>query len=161
VLLVRVSGGFLDRIRLTLRGRNALLHVFELWIGLAGVISGIVFFYRPASIDQDALTRTIGRTPSAIWIVGYMAAGAIIWFGLLRPAPRWETAGLWLLGSATSINGIAILDIFGWRGVATASTLLALTAAAWLRALIVQADTLRLAAEFEGVRGGIRGSSPG
>jgi hypothetical protein len=63
--------------------------------------------------------------------------------------------------SATSINGIAILDIFGWRGVATASTLLALTAAAWLRALIVQADTLRLAAEFEGVRGGIRDSGPG
>jgi hypothetical protein len=161
VLFVRVSGGFLDRIRVTLRGRNALLHVFELWIGLAGVISGIVFFYRPASIDQDALTQTIGRTPSAIWIVSYMVAGAIIWFGLLRPSPRWETAGLWLLGAATSINGIAILDIFGWRGVATASTLLALTAAAWLRALIVQADTLRLAAKFEDTRGGIRGSSPG
>jgi hypothetical protein len=157
----RVVAGVFDRFRQTLRGRNVLLHVFELWVGLAGIISGIVFFYRPASIDQDALTQTIGRTPSAVWIVGYMLSGAVIWLGLLLPSPRWEVVGLWLLGTATAINGVAIVDIFGFRGVATASTLFALTVASWLRALIVQADTLRLATEYQGTLGGQRDPGTG
>jgi hypothetical protein len=158
---VRVATGLLDRFRRTLRGRNVLLHVFELWIGLAGIISGIVFFYRPASINEDALTQTIGRTPSAIWIVGYLLAGVVIWLGLLLPSPRWETVGLWLLGAATAINGVAIVDVFGFRGAATASTLFALTVASWLRALIVQADTLRLATEYQDTHGGVRDPGPG
>lgn len=135
------------RMRRTLRGRNAIFHVFELWVGLAGMISGIVFFYEPASIDHNSLTQLVGHSFAVAWVLGYMVSGAIIWFGLLRPSPRWETVGLWLLGGATAANGIAIAYIFGWRGIPTAATLISLTLASWVRALVVYADTIRLADE--------------
>lgn len=145
-------------LRRNLRGRNALLHVFELWVGLAGIIAGIVFFYRPASISDNAISVVLGHTAAACWVIGYMVAGCLIWYGLLRPSPKWEVAALWLLGGATATNGLAILGVFGWRGAATAATLVALTVASWLRALIVQVDVLRLAeTRAEGVLGGDRG----
>jgi hypothetical protein len=143
-----LGSAILPRLRQTVRGENAAAHVFELWIGLAGVISGIVFFYQPALIAQDAISVVIGRDAAATWIVSYMVAGALVWWGLLRPSPMWEAAGLWLLGGGTAANGIAIIDVFGWRGVPTAATVIALTAAAWLRALVVHADVLRLAEEY-------------
>lgn len=135
------------RMRQTLRGRNAVFHVFELWVGLAGMISGIVFFYQPASLDHSSLSQVVGRNFAVGWVLGYMVSGATIWFGLLRPSPRWETVGLWLLGGATAANGIAIAYVYGWRGIPTAATLVALTLASWLRALVVYVDTIRLSDE--------------
>lgn len=146
-------------LRRTIRGRNSVLHVFELWVGLAGMIAGVVFFYQPASITRDAISISIGHTASEIWVIGYMIAGFLIWYGLLRPSPKWEVAALWLLGSATATEGLAIIDVFGWRGAATSATLIALTLASWIRALIVQSDTLRLSdvVAHRGVDGGDRG----
>jgi len=143
---------FVDRLQLTLRGRNALLNVFELWVALAGIITGFVFFYQPSSIDHGSLAQTIGYTLAAVWSVSYFCSGVIIWFGLLRPSPRVEIAGLWLLGSATSVNGIAILSVFGLRGAATSVTLFTLTFASWIRALIVMRASLRLADEHDADR---------
>jgi cytochrome c oxidase assembly factor CtaG len=136
---------FADRLQRTLRGRNALINVFELWVALAGIITGLVFFYSPASIDKNALALTIGHTFAATWSISYFIAGLVIWYGLLRPSPRLEVAGLFVLGSATSVNGIAILSIFGLRGAATSVTLLTLTAASWIRALFVMRASLHLA----------------
>lgn len=133
----------------TLRGRNALLNVFEMWVALAGVISGIIFFYAPASIDRNALSLIVGYWPSAVWNVAYFTAGLIIWWGLLKPSPKWEIVGLWLLGGATAVNAIAIGSVFGLRGAATALTLLALTVASWLRASFVFRSALRLVVESE------------
>lgn len=149
----RLFDSALSRMQRTLRGRNAVLNAFELWVGLAGIIAGAVFFYSPASIDQNALTQIVGYKASATWEVGYLVAGILIWWGLLRPSPRWEVVGLWLLGAATATQGIAIGEIFALRGSATAATLLALTFAAWLRALIVQSRTLKLASEEAQGRG--------
>lgn len=155
---IPIVAATLGRLRHTLRGRNAILHVFELWVGLAGIVSGIVFFYEPASINRDAISITVGHAAAEAWVLSYLVSGLLIWFGLLRPSPRWEVAALWLLGSATATEGIALIAVFGWHGVATAATLIALTVAAWLRALIVQADTLRLAdvSAHGGVSGGGR-----
>lgn len=133
----------------TLRGRNALLNIFELWVGLAGVISGAVFLYSPASIDHDALAHTVGYGLAATWTIAYMIAGAGIWIGLLKPSPKWEVAALWILGGATSANGISILGIFGIRGAATAVTLISLALASWARAWFVQAAALQLAQEAQ------------
>lgn len=144
---LRARALLLARMRRTLRGRNALFHVFELWVGLAGIISGVIFFYSPAAIDHNALAVTMGYTAAATWSISYFGAGLGVWWGLLKPSPRIEAAALWLLGAATAINGIAILSVFALRGAATAVTLLTLTAASWLRAMLVQADTLRLAGE--------------
>jgi hypothetical protein len=146
-MVVGFSAGLLDRLRRTIRGRNALFHIFELWVGLAGILSGVVFFYSPAAIDHNAVAVSLSYTAAAIWSIGYFAAGLGVWWGLLRPSPRIEVVALWLLGTATSINGITILAVFGLRGAATALTLLTLTAASWLRALLVQTDVLRLAKE--------------
>jgi hypothetical protein len=137
------------RLQRTLRGRNAMLNVFELWVALAGVITGLVFFASPASIDQGSLAQTIGRTLASVWSVSYFASGLIIWFGLLRPSPRFEIAGLYLLGSATSINGIAIVSVFGLRGAATSITLFTLTFASWIRASFVMRASLHLAEEHD------------
>jgi hypothetical protein len=136
-----------DRLQRTLRGRNAILNIFELWVGLAGIITGVVFLYSPASIDNNALSKTIGYLLSAGWNLSYLLAGLLIWLGLLRPSPRWEVVGLYLLGSATAINGVAITSYFGLRGVATASTLFALGIASWLRASFVLKTALRLSGE--------------
>jgi hypothetical protein len=149
----RIPATVVSRLRQTLRGRNALLHVFELWVGLAGIVSGIVYFYSPASLDGNAVSRTVGGSVAAVWIVGYAIAGTLIWYGLLKPSPRWEVVGLWLLGSATATNGIAIISVFAIRGVPSSATLIALTAAAWLRAMTVQLDVLRLADQLRGSAG--------
>lgn len=134
-----------ERLQKTLRGRNALLNLFELWVGLAGVISGLVFFYDPLSISNNALAHTITFPIAAAWSVSYFFSGLIIWYGLLRPSPRWEVAGLILLGSATAIEGVAIISYFGLRGAATASTLISLAVASWLRSGFVYKAVLRLA----------------
>lgn len=146
-MIALFSAGLLARMRHTLRGRNALFHVFELWVGLAGIISGVVFFYSPAAIDHNALAATLGFPVAVTWNVSYFLAGFGVWWGLLKPSPRIEAAALWLLGAATAVNGISILSVYGLRGAATAVTLLTLTAAAWIRAMLVQADALRLARE--------------
>lgn len=137
------------RMRRTLRGQNAILNVFEMWVALAAVISGIIFFYQPASIDGNALSLTVGHSLATVWNVMYFAAGLVIWFGLLRPSPKWEIIGLSLLGSATSISGVALWSVFGIHGAASAITLLALTVAAWLRASFVMRTAVRLAGESD------------
>lgn len=143
----------IERLQTTLRGRNAMLNVFELWVALAGVVTGFVFLYAPSSIDKGSLSQTIGHTLAAVWSISYMCAGFIIWFGLLRPSPRFEIAGLYLLGSATSINGIAILSVFGLRGAATSITLFTLTFASWIRASFVMRASLNLAEEHDAASG--------
>jgi cytochrome c oxidase assembly factor CtaG len=137
----------ITRLHASIRGRNMLLNIFEMWVALAGVISGLVFFYSPASIDNNALSQTIGHDFSAVWNVSYFVAGLIIWYGLLRPSPKWEVVGLYILGGATAINGLAICSIFGLRGVPTAATLIALAVASWLRASFVFRTALRLVEE--------------
>jgi len=144
-----MPGRLVARLDRTLRGRNAILNIFELWIGLAGIISGIVFLYSPASIDHDALARTVGYGVAATWTIAYMLAGAGIWVGLLKPTPKWEVASLWILGAATAINGVSIIGIFGLRGIATAVTLISLTSASWARAWLVTASALRLSQESQ------------
>lgn len=141
------------RLQRSLRGTNMLLNVFEMWVALAGVISVVVFFYDPASIDKNALSQTIGYDFSAACNVAYGIAGAIIWYGLLKPSPRWEIVGLFLLGGTTAINGLAIISVFGLRGTPTALTLLALTAASWLRASFVMRTALRLVEESHAASG--------
>lgn len=148
-----MQGRLVDRLQLTIRGRNAMLNVFELWVSLAGVITGLVFFYSPASVDKGALAQTIGHALAAVWSVAYFTAGLTIWFGLLRPSPRLEIAGLSLLGSATSVNGIAILSVFGLRGAATSITLFTLTFASWIRASFVMRASLHLAEEHDALAG--------
>lgn len=135
----------------TLRGRNILLNIFEMWVALAGIISGAIFFYSPASIYKNALALVVGHVFAGIWSVSYFTAGAVIMWGLLRPSPRWEVAGLYLLGGATGINGIAITSVFGLRGTASSLTLLTLTAASWLRASFVMRTAIRLAEENDGL----------
>lgn len=136
-----------DGLQRTLRGRNAVLNVFELWVALAGIITGVVFYYSPSAAYKNALAQTVGHTATGVWSTAYFAAGLIIWFGLLRPSPRFEVAGLYLLGSATAINGIAIVTVFGLRGAATSITLFTLTFASWIRASFVMRASLRLAEE--------------
>lgn len=143
----RLAAHLVNELQTTQRGRNTLINVFELWIGLAGIIAGIVFFYSPAAIDRNAVTLTLGHTTATIWISGYTIAGLLLWYGLVRPSPKWEIVGLWLLGVATAWNGLAILNIFGLHGTASATTLLALTIAAWTRALIVQSVATNLIVE--------------
>lgn len=135
------------RLHATLRGRNVILNVFEMWVALAGVISVIVFFYDPASIDGNALSTTIGYNLSAACNIAYGLAGFTIWYGLLKPSPRWEIVGLFILGSTTFVNGLAIGGVYGLRGAATVATLLALTVAAWIRASFVLRTALRLVEE--------------
>jgi hypothetical protein len=132
---------------MTLRGRSVLAHLFELWIGLAGMISALAFFYAPASIDGNALARTFGYAPAAVWTVGYGVAGSLIWYGLLRPSIRMETVGLWVLGGSTSIEGVAIVAVFGGRGAATFVLYFSLTVAAWMRALVVFRGAMAVARE--------------
>lgn len=125
------------RLLVTTRGAQARTHAFELWVGLAGFVSGVVFAYAPASLDGNALAHTIGYPLAAAYTVAYAAAGVMIWWGLLRPSPAWEVAGLILLGAGTAANGVAVLATFGMAGVATSLTLIALAAAAAARAWLV------------------------
>ncbi len=140
---------FLQPLQRTLRGRNAILNAFELWIALAGIIAGILLAYTPGSIDGNALAKIIGRNEAIGYTTAYAIAGLMIWVGLLKPTPRWEIAGLWILGAGAAANGIAIVSVFGIRGGFAALTLFALTIAAWIRALVVTSAALRLSREFE------------
>lgn len=138
----------IHQFELTVSGRNAILNIFELWIGLAAVISLCVFLADPNGIEHSSVSDVIGHTWTEVWQVGYGISGMLIWFGLLRPSPRWEIAGLSILGSTTSINGVAIVHYFGLRGAAPALTLLALAVASWSRGLFVYIAARRLGLAF-------------
>lgn len=137
------------RLQRTLRGRNVILNIFEMWVGLAGIISALVYLYDPTAINKNALAVTLGHELAAFYNIAYGIAGLVIWFGLLRPSPRWEIVGLYILGGTTAANGLSIVSVFGLRGVATSSTLLALTVAAWIRAGFVMRTALRLVEESQ------------
>lgn len=119
-----------------------------MWVGLAGIISGVVFFYNGVSPSGNAVELTIGRSLATAWYIGYFIAGLIVCYGLLRPSPRWEVAGLSLLGGATSINAVAILSHYHSSGIATGVTLFALALASWLRAEFVYLAIRRLIEEI-------------
>lgn len=138
-------------LRKTLRGQNAVENIFEVWLALAGILSGFVFFYEPAAIDGNALSRTIGYWPSLAWTVAYFASGVLLIYGLFRVSPRWEIFGLFLYGSAAVANGLAIINVFGTRGVATTALYLSLSAAAWVRAVWVWHVVLQLAEDHQNV----------
>lgn len=140
-----MTHNIIAQLQRSLRGRNALLNIFEMWVGMAGIITGIVFFYDPASINRNALAVVIGHTLSVIWNLSYFLSGLMVWYGLLRPSPRVEISGLFLLGASAGTNGIAIESIFGLRGTATAMTLISLCAASWVRASFVYTATQNLA----------------
>lgn len=141
----RLLNGGLTRLERTVRGRNALFNGFELWVGLAAISAGVVYAYDPSSVDQGAVAQGIGHAASVAWVLVYTASGIAMWFGLLRPAPMWEVLGLWLLGTATAVEAITVVGIFGIHQIVPALILLSLTPAAWGRALFVQQATLKLA----------------
>lgn len=140
----------IDRLGRTLRGRNALLNVFELWVGLAGILTGIVFVYSGLSIESSAIDIAVGREVALAWNIGYFMAGVLIWWGLLRPSPRMETVALWGIGTSTAIEAIAVGAVFGVRGSVSVLLLSSLTAAAWIRATIVLHAALQLSLESAG-----------
>lgn len=144
----RILNGALARLDRSLRGRSAILNGFELWVGLAAISTGIVYLYDHASVDQGPVAHEIGHAASVGWMLAYTAAGLAIWYGLLRPAPLWEVIGLWLLGTATAVQAITILGLFGLHQTVPALILLALTPAAWGRALYVQRGALELAETY-------------
>lgn len=145
----RLLKGTLDALERSVRGRNAVLNGFELWIGLAAISAGIVWLYDPSSVDQGAVAHAIGHVASVVWVITYALAGVAIWYGLLRPKPLWEVLGLWLLGTATAVESVTVFGIFGVHQFAPALILLALTPAAWGRALYVQEQALKLAANYQ------------
>lgn len=145
----RIFDGMLTRLERTVRGRNAIVNGFELWVGLAAISAGIVYLYDPSSVDQGAVAAAIGHTASVVWVLVYTIAGIAMWYGLMRPSPLWECLGLWLLGTATCVESITVFGIFGIHQFAPALILLALTPAAWGRALYVQQATIAMAAAYQ------------
>lgn len=127
----------MKRLSQTLRGRNALINVFELWVALAGIVSGIYYFVDPNSLQRNSVANQIGNHWAEVWSWLYFCSGVMVAYGLLRPSPRVEVAGLSILGSTTAVNAVAITAVFGTRGVATIATLATLTVASWVRAILV------------------------
>lgn len=144
-LPIREEKNLLSRLEYTLRGRNAIVNIFELWVGMAGILSGIIFFVDPLAISGNVLSKQIGFGLAVLWNILYFICGFLIWYGLLRPSPRWEVVGLLTMGSVTAINGVSIISFFGLRGVATASISISLSVAAWVRGIYVFRAVLKWA----------------
>lgn len=123
--------------RVSYRRANVLLNLFELWVGLAGIVSGIIYLTDLPALRQASITLQVGEYLAISWLIMYTISGVLIWAGLLLPSPRLEVAGLCLLGSATAIEGLSIGAHFSISGIGTAIVYLSLTAAAWTRAGLV------------------------
>lgn len=124
--------------RTSFRRSNASLNIFELWIGIAAILGSIFYFVSPESLLSAALAKQIGHEwLTFTWNGGYLLSGLMLVYGVLRPSPRIEIAGLWIVAATTAINGIAIAVTFGVRGASTVATYMTLAVASMIRARLI------------------------
>lgn len=109
---------------------------FELLIALAAIVTAVSYFANPALLADAAVGDQAG--PLAIaWSALYGAAGVAIFYGLIRPALRFELAGLSLLAAAALVNAVAIYVLRGPSGLGSILTYLALVPACGMRGFLV------------------------
>jgi hypothetical protein len=122
----------------SLRRTNAELNVFELWIAIAAIVGSLFYFIDPDALLSASVSKEIGSQALAfLWNAGYLASGLGLLYGLLKPSPRIELVGLWLVAATTAINGVAILTAFGNKGAATTVTYFTLSIASLVRARVL------------------------
>lgn len=119
------NGGFRRRAYLA-------ANAFELLIALLAIFSALAFFIYPDTGTRTAVGQVLHPWDWA-WSAGYGVAGVFISYGLIRPWPRVELAGLWLLGAAIAINAVAVVSLAGSRAIFPLMTYVALVAACYVR----------------------------
>lgn len=122
-------------------------NIFELWVGAAAFVSAVLFFIQPEALINSSVAHEIGDTLANVWNAFYLTGGVAVLIGLFQPSPRFEIAGLCIVGAAVCTNALAILSTFGMRGIGTSLTLLALAAGSWIRAYLVYKASVKLAHE--------------
>ena len=91
------------------RGRTAI-SPFELWIGVAGVYTGLSYLVPFLNLvgNANVVARQFPKL-AFLWSSLYMLGGVLIVAGLIRRSPRIEGAGLNLLGSGLTVAIVAAL----------------------------------------------------
>lgn len=104
-------------------------------LGLLAMVSGLAFFLDPGSLERSAVGRALHGPVDDLWSLFYAAGGAMVVAGVYfprrwhGPLPALEASGLWLLLTALTVNGVAIVAVRGWAAGATIPTL---AFAAWV-----------------------------
>jgi hypothetical protein len=114
----------------------AFAHVFELWLGIAAILSSVTFFVSPESRERSSVGMALSPY-DLLWTVGYGSGGLLIVYGLFRTRPRFEAAGLSLIAAASALQAIAVLVVRGLPGTAAAAVLLAVAVACAIRVVTV------------------------
>jgi hypothetical protein len=117
------------------RSSYLLANAFEVWVAVAAITSSVATFLAPAA-SKTSISK-VGPWDGNVWSVMYFAGAVLMLWGLSKPDPRSEIAGLSLLGCATAMNALAIVAVNGTVGVPSMLTYLGIAAAALCRAWLV------------------------
>lgn len=107
-------------------------NAWELVIAVAAIVAAVAFFLYPDSGTRTAVGQVLHPYDIA-WNLAYGTSGFFVVFGLVRPSPRVELAGLWLLGAAVTINAVAVVALAGGRAVFPLLTYIAIIIACFVR----------------------------
>lgn len=107
-------------------------HALELLLAVAAVISAITFLVRPESLADTPIGRADHPFDFA-WNILYLVGALAIGYGLLRPSPRIEAAGLYAFTGAILGEAAAVIDVRGVPSLPSALTFVALALAFLIR----------------------------
>lgn len=122
-------------------------HPFEVAVLIAAVACGIALVVsdrRPASV-----TASMNVTVQTLWQVGLIVAGVVglvglFWPGDLSTSMGVELIGMILLGTVTTMYGLALFVVAGWEAIAAGAFVVAVAVAAWARTAQVLRDRRRV-----------------
>jgi hypothetical protein len=84
---------------------------FEAWVALIAIYTGISRLLPFVPTSGAAAVAVQFPVLSLVWSVLYALGGVLVLTGLWRSSPRWEGAGLHLLGSGITVGGLAALSV--------------------------------------------------
>lgn len=104
-----------------------------LFVKVLCIFSGITAFFGP----PGSITQALPPTVVLLWNITLVGGASAGLYGLLRPLPQVEVAGLIWLGTASIVYAVAIIASLGLPGFVAAGIVGAFGLAALVRALAV------------------------
>lgn len=128
-------------------------HPFEVTILAAALLCGIALM--ASNARPRSITESMPSLVQSSWEIGLVGAGVIgltgvlLWRGQLAVCLGVELGGVMILGTVTSMYGIALFAVSGSQALAAGAFVVGVSLASWWRIAQIVRDLRRLALATE------------
>ena len=88
-------------------------HPLAAWVALGAFILGALISVSPALGEGSSGLAILPPVGVVLWGLAYFLGGAFSLYGIFRRSPRFESAGMSLLGTALVVSFLSVLIVRG------------------------------------------------